>query len=99
MSKIKEVNLKKKDISKKIILKTGLSYLYTSQIIDDFINTLKDTIKYKEINIKNFGKFKIISKNERIGRNPRNKKIYKIKARRTLSYTASKKLNDKINDI
>ena len=99
MSEIKKTNLTKKDISKKINLKTGLSNLYTNQITDDFINILKNLIRNKEISIKNFATFKTISKNERIGRNPKNKRIYKIKARKSISFITSKKLNDKIKDL
>ena len=99
MEEIKKKSLTKKDISKKINLKTGLSKLYAEQITDDFIYILKDLIKNKEISIKNFASFKIISKNERIGRNPKNKKIYNINARKSLSFIASKKLNVKIKDL
>ena len=99
MEEIKKKSLTKKDISKKINLKTGLSKLYTEQITDYFIYILKDLIKNKEISIKNFASFKIISKNERIGRNPKNKKIYNINARKSLSFIASKKLNVKIKDL
>ena len=98
MSEIKKTNLTKKDISKKINLKTGLSNSYASIITDDFINILKNLIKNKETNIKNFATFKIINKNDRIGRNPKNKEIYKIKARKSLSFITSKKFNDKIQD-
>ena len=99
MSEIKKKNLTKKDISKKINLKSGLSNMYTNQITDDFIYILKNIIRNKEINIKNFGTFKIINKKERTGRNPKNKKIYKIKARKSLSFIISKNLNDKIKDL
>ena len=99
MSEIKNVNLTKKDISKKISLKTGFSVSYTNKIADDFINILKNLIKDKEINIKNFATFRIINKSDRIGRNPKNKKIYKIKARKSLSFAISKKFNDKIKDL
>mgnify|MGYP001165447595 CR=1 FL=1 len=99
MSEIKKINLTKKDISKKINLNTGLSSLLTNQITDDFIDILKNLIKNKEISIKNFASFKTISKNERIGRNPKNKKIYNINARKSLSFIASKKLSVKIKDL
>ena len=94
----KKVNFTKKDISKKIELKTGLSNLYINEIIDDFINILKNLAKENQLNVKNFGVFRIINKNERLGRNPKNKKIYKIKARKSLSFIASKKLNKKMNE-
>ena len=99
MSETKNLNLTKKEISKKINLKTGLPVSYTNKITDDLIKILKDMIRDKETNIKNFVTFKIINKNERIGRNPKNRKIYKIKARKSLSITVSKYLNDKIKEI
>ena len=99
MSEIKKTNLTKKDISKKINLNTGLPTSYTNRITDDFINILKNLIKNKEINIKNFATFKVLNKGDRIGRNPKNKKIYKIKARKSLSFIISKKFNDKIKDL
>ena len=99
MAKSKKDNLTKKDISKKINSKTGLPNSYSNKITDDFVDILKILIKNKEINIKNFATFKTIYKNERLGRNPKNKKIYKIKARKTLSFIISKKLSDKMKDL
>ena len=99
MAEIKKITLTKKDISKKINLKTGLSNSYTKQVTDDFISILKYLIKSREISIKNFASFKIINKKERIGRNPKNKKIYNIDARKSLSFIPSKKLSAKIKDI
>ena len=72
---------------------------YTNKVTNDFIDILKTLIREKEINIKNFVTFKIINKNERLGRNPKNNKIYKIKARKSLSITVSKNLNDNIKDL
>ena len=98
MLKIKKTNLTKKDISKKINQKIGLSNSYVDKITDNFINILKDSIKYKEINIKNFGTFKTIDKKERVGRNPKNMKNYIISSRKSLSFTTSKKFGDKVNN-
>ena len=99
MSEIKKTNLTKKNISKKINLNTGLSTSYANKITDDFIDILKNLIKNEETNIKNFATFKTIDKNDRMGRNPKNKKIYKINARKSLSFITSKKLSDKIRDL
>ena len=99
MLKNKKINLTKKNISKAIEVKIGISNLYTNEIIDDFIKILKNLTQEKQlINIKNFGVLKIIKKNERFGRNPKNNKIYKINARKSLSFIASKKLNKKMNE-
>ena len=99
MAEIKKITLTKKDISKKINLKTGLSNSYTKQVTDDFISILKYLIKSREISIKNFASFKIINKKSRTGRNPKNKKIYNIDSRKSLSFIPSKKLSSKIKDI
>ena len=99
MEENKKISLTKKDISKEINLKTGLSNFYTRQITDDFISILKYLIKIKQISIKNFASFKIINKKARTGRNPKNKKIYNIDSRKSLSFKPSKKLSAKIEDI
>ena len=99
MPENKSLNLTKKDISKKINLRTGLPISYTNKITNDFIDILKTLIREKETNIKNFVTFKIVNKNERLGRNPKNNKIYKIKARKSLSISVSKNLNDNIKDL
>ena len=99
MSKIKRLNLTKNHIVKEINLKIGLSNSYIDKVVDSLIEILKVSIKNKELNIKNFGTFKTINKNERLGRNPKNKKIYKIKARKSLSFIISKKFKDEINKL
>ena len=99
MPKNKPNNLKKKEISKKISSNTGLPISYTNEIVDDFIQNLKNQIKSKEIIIKNFAKFKVIDKSERIGRNPKNNETYKIKKAKTLSFVVSKILSKKIKNL
>jgi nucleoid DNA-binding protein len=99
MLKIKKNNFTKKELSKKINLKTGLPISYSNEITDNFIRILKNLIKNKGLHIKNFATFKILNKNERIGRNPKNNKKYQISARKSLSFIASKKLSDQIKDL
>ena len=99
MLKIKKNNFTKKNISQKINIKTGLPISYSSEITDNFISILKNLIKNKDFHVKNFATFKILNKNERIGRNPKNNKKYQISARKSLSFIASKKLSDKIKDL
>ena len=86
----------KKTISNNIFNSLGLSRKYSEILTDDLIDILKHLCKNKGLNIKNFGTFKIINKSERIGRNPKNKKTYKIKARKSVSFIISKKFRDKI---
>tara|TARA_B110001452_G_C14974489_1_gene340600 strand:+ start:114 stop:413 length:300 start_codon:yes stop_codon:yes gene_type:complete len=97
MLKAKIANITKLDISKKINSKIGFSSLYTKEITEDFIEILKKIIKNNGVNIKNFGSFKIIYKKDRVGRNPKTKKNYKIESRKVLSFIISKKISSKIN--
>ncbi|MDC0903674.1 HU family DNA-binding protein [Pelagibacteraceae bacterium] len=97
MSKINKFNLTKKEISIKVNQNIGISSLYASEIINDLISILMSLIKIDDVNIKNFGTFKTKNKKERLGRNPKNNKSHIIKARKSLSFTTSKKLNAAVN--
>ncbi|MFL2852396.1 MAG: HU family DNA-binding protein [Candidatus Pelagibacter sp.] len=99
MIKIKKSNLTKLDISKKINSKIGLSIPYANELTEDIIITIKDLIMSGDVNIKNFGTFKIKNKKERIGRNPKTNMEHKIVSQRSLSFNSSKKLNNKINNF
>ena len=90
-------NLTKEDICIFLSRKKGYSVLYSKKIINNLIEILIDEIKENSFNLKNIGTFKILNKTERIGRNPRTKEIYKIKARKTLAFKPSTNLSRKIN--
>ena len=90
-------NLTKEDICIFLSRKKGYSVLYSKKIINNLIEILIDEIKENSFNLKNIGTFKILNKKERIGRNPRTKEIYKIKARKTLVFKPSTNLSRKIN--
>ena len=97
MKEIKKSNLTKKEIVLNIQKKTGLPNIYLTKIVDSFIEILKLSLKEDNLNIKNFGTFKIINKKERLGRNPKNKKIYKVSARKSISFSVSNFLKKKID--
>ena len=82
----------KKILSKKIYNEIGISQAYNEIITNDLIFILKAIIKDGKLNIKNFGTFKILNKKERIGRNPKTKKIYTIEARKSISFKTSQKI-------
>ena len=90
-------NLTKEDICIFLSRKKGYSVLYSKKIINNLMEILIDEIKENSFNLKNIGTFKILNKKERIGRNPRTKEIYKIKARKTLAFKPSTNLSGKIN--
>tara|TARA_Y100000591_G_scaffold285900_1_gene268455 strand:- start:112 stop:417 length:306 start_codon:yes stop_codon:yes gene_type:complete len=90
-------NLTKEDICIFLSRKKGYSLLYSKKIINNLIEILIDEIKENTFNLKNIGTFKILNKKERIGRNPRTREIYKIKARKSLAFKPSTNLSGKIN--
>ncbi len=92
-------NLKRIDLAKSLSKKKGFSKLLSKELIDSLISILIINIKKKNLNLKNIGTFKIIHKNERIGRNPKTKKIYTISSRKSISFLASKKLTKLINKL
>ncbi len=92
-------NLTRKDISNKINQNLGFSKNISSEVIDDFIESLiSDLIKFSKIKITSFGTFKISNKKERIGRNPKTKVETKISARKVVTFKPSELIKKRIND-
>tara|TARA_B100001121_G_C18400113_1_gene485009 strand:+ start:344 stop:637 length:294 start_codon:yes stop_codon:yes gene_type:complete len=90
-------NLKKINIIKDLSVKTGYSSNYSKKVINELIDAILQNIKNGHLNLKNIGSFKIISKKERIGRNPKTKKEYIISKRKSVSFKASKSLLSELN--
>ena len=90
-------NFTKKDIVDDLSKNTGFSTNYSKKIINDFIFFLSEEIKNNGLNLKNIGSFKLINKNERLGRNPKTNEKFIISSRKSISFTASKKILDILN--
>ena len=91
-------NFTRKNISNKVYQNLGFSKNISSNIIDDFFETLIDMlIKFKKIKISSFGSFEVIDKNERVGRNPKTKVKAKISARSIVRFKPSNIIKDKLN--
>ena len=94
---MKKNNLKKIDIAKEISATKGYPVTYSKKIVDDLIQALIEIIKDNQLYLKNIGVFKIIIKNERIGRNPKTMKNYIISKRYSIKFTPSTNLKKKLN--
>jgi len=92
-------NLTKKDIIKDLAFKTGFSFIYSKKLLSDLIEIIIQNIKSNNLILKNIGSFKIIYKEERIGRNPKSKQKFIISARKSVSFGPSKKLSNQINEF
>lgn len=92
-------NLTRKDISNKIYKRLGFSKNISSEIIDSFFEILtSDIIKSEKVKITSFGTFKVIKKNERVGRNPKTKIEAIISKRRVVKFQPSQIVKKKINN-
>ena len=90
-------NLIKSDIIQNLSIKTGLSINYSKKIFSNLIEIILNNIKEGNLNLKNIGSFKVISKKERFGRNPKTKEEFIISARKSISFKPSKNLLKKLN--
>ena len=91
-------NITRKDLCNKIYQNLGFSKNISLTIIDDFFESIiSGLIKTNKIKISNFGTFQVISKNERIGRNPKTKIEAKIKARKIVKFKPSISIKEKLN--
>ena len=91
-------NLIKDDIIKNLSHRSGFSTNLSKKIIDDLIEILISRIVNKGLNLKNLGSFNLLKKKERLGRNPKTKKEFIIKKRKSISFVASKKILEIINN-
>jgi integration host factor subunit alpha len=91
-------NLTRKVLSNKIYQELGYSKNFSSKLIDNlFENLVVELIKNDKIKISTFGTFKVISKKQRIGRNPKTKVEVKIKPRKVVTFKSSILLKEKLN--
>jgi len=91
-------NLTRKKIAQKVNRKVGFSKNFSLNIIDDLFRLLtKELSASNKVKVKSFGTFFVQNKKERIGRNPKNKILAKISARKVVKFKASTLMKKKIN--
>ena len=91
-------NFTRSNLAERLNTKLGYSKEESKEFIEFFLNTIKTNIILKKnIKISKLGSFKIIKKNERIGRNPKTGKEAVISERKVISCKFSKYLKNKIN--
>tara|TARA_B100001750_G_C14941931_1_gene319255 strand:+ start:95 stop:388 length:294 start_codon:yes stop_codon:yes gene_type:complete len=92
-------NYTRKDLSNKIYQKLGFSKNISSQIVDNFFESLvSELIKSNRIKISSFGTLEVVNKRQRIGRNPKTKVEAKISARKVVKFKPSNLIKNKLNE-
>ncbi len=94
---MKNISINKIKISKSLSSKTGLSISFSKKLNDSLIKIIIHNIIQDNFNLKNIGTFKLINKEERIGRNPKTKIEHIISRRKVIKFISSKNLNKRIN--
>ena len=90
--------LTKTIIAERIQDKLNLSRTTTYEIMEEFLEIIKETIENGEdIMISGFGKFCVNEKTARKGRNPATDEEMTLPARRVVTFKCSGKLRDLIN--
>ena len=91
-------NYTRNKLAERINVKLGYSKEEAKEFIEIFLNYIKININTKEnIKISKLASFKVISKKERIGRNPKTGQEAIITERKVVSCKFSKNLKNKIN--
>ena len=87
-------------MAEQIHKKVGFSKNFSSFLIDDFIDILKDElINSQKVKMSSFGTFEVVNKNQRIGRNPKTKVLAKISARKIVKFKSSNYIKNKLNGL
>ena len=91
-------NFTRNKLAERINVRLGYSKEEAKEFIEIFLNYIKVNMNSKEnIKISKLASFKVISKKERIGRNPKTGQDAIISERKVVSCKFSKNLKNKIN--
>ena len=82
----------RESIAKQISIEFGIAYSTVYKKIDKILEIWSNEMINSDLSINHIGSFIIKKKNERIGRNPKNKEEHLIKSRKVISFKKSKKL-------
>jgi len=90
-------NITKIDFSKNISDKTGFPISFSKKIVDDLIMIYNEMIRNNNLVLKNIGTFKLSTKKQRIGRNPKTKEEFLVSKRKSVRFAVSKNLSKILN--
>lgn len=84
-------------VIKSISDKSGLTIKDSEQILRSILDLMENAItKEHSLKLSSFGSFDVISKNQRLGRNPKTREDKVITPRKIVSFKASNKLKGKV---
>ena len=79
--------------------KIGLSISESASFVDSFLDiTAQALISGDDVSLSGFGSFRVQSKKERIGRNPKTGQLWPIEARKVITFKPSHIFMDLVNE-
>lgn len=89
----------KKEIVEHVVGTVGFTGKESKQIVESFFSTIRETLASgDEVKLAGFGRFNILDKRARPGRNVINGTPFEIVARRVVTYTSSRLLRGQCNE-
>ena len=93
------MSLTKDKVITRLQTQVGLDKQESRDIVERLLGIMKDTlVQGEELLISGFGKFSVLQKNARRGRNPQTKESLVLAARKVLSFKASGVLRQRLNN-
>ena len=93
-----EKTITRQELAAAVYAAVSLPRKDAAAFVDEVIDEICDAIiRDGEVKLSNFGTFKVLSKNERMGRNPNTHTEHVIAARKAVSFKAAAGLKRKIN--
>jgi integration host factor subunit alpha len=91
-------NITRGTLTEKISNSVKISSRDAAKAVDSILDTIQETLANgDEVLISGFGKFEVLSKKERVGRNPQTGAPVTITPRKILKFRASDKLKEYLN--
>jgi DNA-binding protein HU-beta len=90
--------MNKNDLIEHIAQEYELTKTFARDLVDNVFQTITDTVqKGEEVSLFGFGKFKLVERKARKGRNPQTGEAIKIAASKNLKFESAKSLKDTLN--
>ena len=91
--------MNKQNFVKRLSTNTGASQAQSKEFLDAFLDTVTEVLaEGDDITFVGFGKFSVVERAERVGRNPQTNEEILIPARLAPRFKAGKSLKDSVNE-
>ena len=93
------MNLGRNELSDKLMKDCGFGAIESRNVVDGVLDVISKTLAEGDpVVLRGFGKFRVLSKPDRMGRNPKTGKPKHIRARSVVAFIASGKLKGAVNE-